>query len=123
MEDNCSELKAFIARIPSVKGNIASGQNAEGLWWVKFRVDIDNPLAWNVVQELGNIVNYLSVEERLPTKFFPVSPPSYLNGGPKDFLSWVIETDVQGFSSKDLCAWLEARMPRPVDDLAQWDLE
>src|SRR3974377_456156 len=123
MDDNCSELRAFMARVPSIKSGIGSGQNAEGLWWIKFQIDNDTPLAWNVVQELGNIVNYLSIEERLPTKFFPVSPPAYLNGGPRDFLSWVIEADDQGFLSKDLCAWLEARMPRPVDDLTQWGQE
>jgi hypothetical protein len=123
MEDDCSELKAFMARMPAIKSHIASGQNAEGLFWIKFQVDLENPLAWNVVQELGNIVNYLSVEERLPTKFFPVSPPSYLNGGPKDFLSWVIESYDKGFSSKHLLEWLEARMPSPVDDLSKWDQE
>ena len=112
-----------MARMPAIKSHIASGQNAEGLFWIKFQVDLENPLAWNVVQELGNIVNYLSVEERLPTKFFPVSPPSYLNGGPKDFLSWVIESYDKGFSSKHLLEWLEARMPSPVDDLSKWDQE
>ncbi|SPE35761.1 hypothetical protein SBA3_2300022 [Candidatus Sulfopaludibacter sp. SbA3] len=50
-------------------------------WWVKFAIDISHRLAWNVVQELGHVLNYLSVNERLPTVFKPVSPPPYANGG------------------------------------------
>jgi hypothetical protein len=123
MEDMFSELKAFMAKIPAIKEHIAGGQYDNGLWWIKFQVDIDHPLVWNVIQELGNIVNYLSINDRLPTKFYPVSPPSYLNGRPKDFLSWVIETLEKEFSPKLLSEWLEARMPSPVDDLSQWGQE
>jgi len=74
----------------------------------------------NVVQELGHVLNYLSVNERLPTVFMPVSPPSYLNGGPKEFLSWVIECKDRDFKPETCAQWLEGRMPRPVDDEEQW---
>jgi len=33
---------------------------------------------WHVVQELGHVLNDLSLEERLPTTFKPMSPPPYL---------------------------------------------
>ena len=109
-----------MAKVPAIKSGIGSGHYDDGLWWIKFQIDIDHQLAWNVIQELGNIANYLSMNDRLPTRFYPVSPPSYLNGGPRDFLSWIIEALDQEFSPKHLIEWLERRMPRPVNDLSQW---
>ena len=67
------------------------------------------------------MLNYLSVEERLPTVFMPVSPAPYLNGGPAEFLSWVIESKDPSFEPGTAAEWLESRMPHPVDDLAQWE--
>lgn len=122
MLQEIEQLREFLRRIPAVNPHIGSGDN-QGLWWLKFQIDIDHLLAWNVVQELGNIINYLSVEERLPTKFFPVSPPVYLNGGPKEYLSWVIECEDAQFTPRQLQEWLEARMPKPVDDLKRWVTE
>src|SRR4051812_37172150 len=86
----------FLSRIPAVEANdtpsrgFGAGSDEE-IWWVKFALDVDHPLAWHAVQELGHVLNYLSLEEKLPTRFMPVSPPPYMNGGPRDFLSWVIE--------------------------------
>ena len=100
MEIDFSELLHFMSRVPAMKGGVANGQYEDGLWWIKFSIDIEHPLAWNVVQELGNIVNYLSINDRLPTRFYPVSPPAYLNGGPKDFLSWIIESTQIEFPPK-----------------------
>jgi hypothetical protein len=82
---------AFIKRIPCVQGSVGSGVLGDDGWWVKFGIDISHPLAWRTVQELGHVLNYVSINERLPTVFMPVSPPPYMNGGPADFLSWVIE--------------------------------
>src|SRR5262245_7080260 len=90
------KLIDYLARVPSVETNatpsrgFGSGQD-DALWWVKFSLDLHHPLAWNAVQELGHVLNYVSVRERLPTTFKPVSPPPYLNGGSAEFLSWVIE--------------------------------
>ncbi|MBR0954458.1 hypothetical protein [Bradyrhizobium canariense] len=117
-------LVTFLQRVPGISGIIGKGRFDHGLWWVKFGIDIDHPLAWNVVQELGCVLNYLSVNEQLPTVFMPVSPAPYLNGGPRQFLSWVIESKSTDFSASDAARWLEGRLPRPVDDLSQWsDLE
>lgn len=116
-------LLAFLKKIPGISPNIDYGVFESGLWWIKFRIDIDHPLAWNVVQELGQILNYISITEPLPCVFKPVSPPVYLNGGPKDFLSWVIESTDISFTP-DLCLeWLEGRLPNPVDDLTTWKFE
>jgi hypothetical protein len=109
------------SRVPGIKAPVAFGQNDEGFWWMKFQIDLHHPLAWHVVQELGHVINYLSINELLPTIFYPVSPPPYLNGGPDNFLSWVIEIKDKDFSPKLLAEWLEGRLPRPVDDLAQWE--
>jgi len=117
------ELVTFLEKIPAIEKGIADGFHEKGFWWVKFQIDIENKYAWNVVQELGCIINYISLNERLPTVFYPVSPAPYLNGGPYDFLSWVIENKDAEFTSNDLKIWLEGRLPNPVDDLTQWNNE
>lgn len=114
------KLEDYLKRVPGITGSIGKGSGDEGNWWVKFEIDIDHALAWQVVQELGHVINYLSPNERLPAVFIPVSPPPYLNGGPRDFLSWVIESKSPDFRPGTLAKWLEGRLPRPVDDLSQW---
>ena len=117
-------LVNFLKRVPSIKnGLVAGGFFDNGLWWIKFKIDIHHPLAWRVVQELGHILNYVSIEERLPTVFMPVSPPVYLNGGPDEFLSWVIESTDVSFTPDQCKEWLEGRLPRPVEISESWVLE
>jgi hypothetical protein len=43
-----------------------------------------------------------------------------MNGGPKQFLSWIIETQDKDFKPETMKEWLEGRLPNPVDDLEQW---
>ena len=116
-------LEMFLRRVPAISGPIGKGSDEPGTWWVKFAIDIENELAWRLVQEFGYVLNYVSLDERLPTVFKPVSPPPYMNGGPHDFLSWVIECESSEFSPGDCAKWLEGRLPRPVDDLATWKNE
>lgn len=106
--------------MPGVQSSIGSGDFENGNWWIKFVIDINHPLAWNVVQELGHVLNYVSLDERLPTVFMPVSPPPYMNGGPEEFLSWVIESTDKDFTPEVCAKWLEGRLPRPVEDLSEW---
>lgn len=63
-------LKGYLTRVPAVDSAISFGYYDNGLWWAKFRIDINHPLAWQVVQEIGCVCNYLSIDERLPTIFF-----------------------------------------------------
>ena len=114
------QLEAYLLRIPGIVAPIGTGQFDNGNWWVKFGIDIHHQLAWNVVQELSYVLNSLSVNKRLPTIFMPVSPPPYMNGGPEDFLSWVIETKNVEFTPSWCVEWLENRLPRPVEDIEQW---
>ena len=126
-DDQFEKLLAYMERLPAIhlpagRKSIARGVFDDGNWWLKFSLDTTHPLAWRHVQELGFVLNYLSVDERLPTVFMPVSPPPYMNGG-VEFLSWVIESKDPSFSP-DLCAqWLEGRLPRPVEDLSQWETD
>ncbi|OON66028.1 hypothetical protein [Hymenobacter sp. CRA2] len=121
MNDNPFEaLHSFIAQIPAIENIAGTGIDEAGLWWLKFKIDIRHPLAWQVVQELGHVVNHLSINDRLPTVFYPVSPPPYMNGGPQEFLSWVIENKHKDFKPDDLKTWLEGRLPRPVSDELEW---
>ena len=116
-------LIEYLEKVPAIETPIGTGADENGLWWVKFQIDIEHKLAWNVVQELGCVINYLSLDERLPAVFYPVSPAPYLNGGPEEFLSWVIETKDKNFKPGTLMKWLEGRLPCPVDDLEQWNTE
>lgn len=120
---NFISLISFLKKVPSIGEHVAFGSEFKGMWWVKFQIDIEHKCAWYVVQELGSIVNYLSLEERLPTVFYPVSPAPYLNGGPDQYLSWVIENKDSDFTPNALLEWLKARMPNPVDDINEWVLE
>ncbi|HZI62685.1 MAG TPA: hypothetical protein VFD62_18390 [Pyrinomonadaceae bacterium] len=121
------QLLAFIEKFPAInlpagRKSIGRGSFDNGNWWVKFALDTNHALAWRHVQELGYVLNYVSVEERLPTVFMPVSPPPYLNGG-VEFLYWVIESTDPSFSPVECAEWLEGRLPLPIGDLAQWQIE
>jgi hypothetical protein len=121
------ELIAFFERLPAIdlpasRKSIGRGSFENGNWWFKFRLDTTHPLAWRHVQELGHVLNYVSVEERLPVVFMPVSPSPYMNGG-VEFLSWVIESKEPSFTPEKCAEWLESRLPRPVDDLEQWQVD
>ena len=121
-EDLFESLQSFLLQVPAISGTIATGID-EGLWWVKFKINTHHPLAWQVVQEIGHVVNYVSIDERLPTAFYPVSPPPYMNGGPDKFLSWLIENNDPDFTPDLMKTWLEGRLPQPVIDEAQWSTE
>lgn len=120
---NFNNLTGFLSKVPSVQPGISQGIYDDKNWWVKFSLDISDNLAWNVVQELGHIFNYLSSGERLPTTFYPVSAPPYMNGGPADFLYWIIESKDPAFTPDKAKEWLEGRLPNPVDDVDAWDAE
>jgi hypothetical protein len=118
-----AKLIDFLVRIPAIEINdtstrgIGSGESDAG-WWVKFQIDIDHDLAWHTVQEMGHVLNYLALNERLPTVFKPVSPPPYMNGGPEEYLSWVIEG--ADMPPGTVATWLEERLPKPVEEEAAW---
>ena len=125
---NIDALVDLLLQVPAIDQNgtpscgIGRGYSTDGDWWVKFGIRIDHPLAWRVVQELAVVINCTSLNERLPAVFKPVSPPPYLNGGPRHYLSWVIEGQRE-LQPKALCEFLIGRLPRPVDDLSQWQMD
>ena len=116
-------LLGYLRRVPGIMEPISTGREDDGNWWVKFSIDLAHPLAWNVVQEFSCILNYISLNERLPTVFMPVSPAPYLNGGPRDFLSWVIESKAPTFEPDTCMKWLDGRLPQPVEDASAWPTE
>jgi hypothetical protein len=120
-------LLAFLETVPAVslpagRKSIGRDMNADGTWWIKFSLDTSHPLAWRVVQECAHVLNLVSVDDRLPTAFKPVSPPPYLNGG-VEFLSWVIDSYDREFTPRLCAEWLESRLPQPVTDVAAWNLD
>ena len=116
-------LTTYLKRVPAVEARMGTGDRGRGLWWCKFAIDIEHPLAWHVVQELGHVLNYISLEERLPTEFKPVSPPPAGHGGPKEYLAWVIESSDPTFTPALCAEWLEGRLPRPVEELENWNTD
>lgn len=120
LKQGLPKLVSFLSKVPGVRV-LSSDLTADAFWWVKLDIDLDSPLAWSVVQELGFVLNYLSVSEQLPTVFKPVSPPPYLNGGPKQFLSWVIESTYNYIDPAWIAEALEGRLPRPVEDHGNWN--
>jgi len=119
------KLINFLSKIPAISTNdtpwrgFGTGEGDDG-WWIKFSIEISDPHAWHTLQELGYVLNDLSVTEILPTVFKPTSPPPYLNGGPADFLSWVIECSDNSFAPGTVADWLSGRLPSPVEDREQW---
>lgn len=118
--DQFSRLRTFIERVPGIEKPVHADRLEDGNWWVQFTIDITHPLAWNVVQEFAFALNGISVTERLPTTFRPVSPPPYLNGGPRYYLAWVIDSTASNFTPSQCAEWLEGRLPRPVEDASKW---
>ena len=122
-QSNFHQLINFLSRVPSIQKEISFGHYEDKNWWVKFSIDIKNEFAWNVVQEFGHVLNYISLNERLPVTFYPVSAPPYMNGGPEGFLYWIIEYKEPSFSQDTTKEWLEGRLPDPVDNLDEWNLK
>ena len=124
MTHDFEPLITYLNRMPAISLPNSTDYSGKGVfddgnWWIKFAIDTEHDLAWRHVQELGFVLNYLSIDERLPSAFMPVSPPPYMNGG-VEFLSWVIESKHKDFTPALCAEWLEGRLPRPVEDLEQW---
>jgi len=115
------KIKGLLTRIPCVN-SVATSNFGESFWWLKFSIDIKSAIAWTVVQELGHILNYLSVNDKLPTIFYPASPPPYMNGGPEDFLSWVIEPTIPFADTNIIFDHLHGRLPEDYDKEESWRL-
>lgn len=115
-----TSLINYLSKIPGIDKSIQTGEYEENMWFVQFKIDTEHALAWHVIQEIGSVVNYLSIEERLPAVFYPISPAPYLNGGPNEYLQWIIETKNAAFKPEVLMQWLEGRLPQPVEDEDAW---
>ena len=119
LEANIEKLVEYLAKIPGLS-ILSYKVTLDAYWWVKFNINIHHKFSWNVVQELGFVLNYISLNELMPTVFKPVSPPPYLNGGPDEFLSWVIESTDNYVDPGWVAKTLEGRLPRPVEDETEW---
>lgn len=120
VHEQLPQLVDFLNRIPAVKV-MSSKVTPDAFWWIKLEIDTTHRLAWHAVEHLGFVLNYISLNERLPTIFMPVAAPPYLNGGGPEFnLSWVIESKYNYIPPEDIRAELEGRLPSPVDDESEW---
>ena len=64
--------------------------------------------------------NYLSIEENLSIKFYPVSPPQFSTCGFEEFLSWIIDNCDCYYTPEILKDWLKGKLPDVNDDLEDW---
>lgn len=114
--NEAGELAALLRQETGVEEDPTTSER----WWVKLHLDIRSHMAWHVIQELGHVLNFISLAERLPTVFKPTSAPPYLNGGPDDYLGWVIESTAVDVDPAYVAEMLEGRLPQPPEDLRKW---
>jgi hypothetical protein len=113
-------LAKLIGTLPGVKGPVAHNASDQWFWWVKFTIDTRHALAWHVIQRLGYVFNYYSIEQHFDTKFMPVSPPPDLNGGPRQYLSWVVEATLGFYDPGPSMEALRRELPQNVKSKAEW---
>lgn len=116
-------LAEFLARIPAVEADEAptfgmSSGEADGRWWIRFQIDIDDDLAWETVEALAFAANAAGEA----TVLRPVIVESDTSEGPEDSLVWMLDAPL-GVSPDDVRSRLESLLPYPVDDLAAWGEE
>lgn len=111
-------LANLVRGLPGVEA-VGHSQAGSDFWWVKFSIDRRHPLAWHVVQRLGYVLNYYSLEHRFATVFMPVSPPPALNGGP-EFLSWVIEAKLGLLDPRPVVKALRGALPAARKSEKAW---
>ncbi|HEY7349420.1 MAG TPA: hypothetical protein VH599_13985 [Ktedonobacterales bacterium] len=119
LTEGLAQLRGLLQQIPGLTV-ISTSAPEEPYWWVKLCLDLQSRIVWHIIQELGFVLNNISVEERLPTVFMPLSPPPYLNGGPEEFLTWVIETSVPFSDAGAVAEILAERLPNPLGDEERW---
>jgi hypothetical protein len=54
-------IKTLLTKIPCVQF-VSTSDFGAPFWWLNFGIDINSKIAWTVAQELGHILNYLSVK-------------------------------------------------------------
>lgn len=115
-EADLAPMRDLLERVPGV-AYLGGGGSVDRGWWASFDIDIEHPLAWQVVQQLSHVLNFVAREEDLPTILTPLAPTTI--GGPKTSLSWAI--DVGPDYPPAACAkQLEALLPAPVEDESEW---
>ena len=112
-------LSDYLRRIPGLELSFVS-EPGEEPWRIGFSIVITHPLAWDVVQHLAWVLNNLSLQEKLPVRFMPMSAPPYLNGGPRHHLWWVLFSIAPAVDPAEIARVLEDSLPSPVEDVAAW---
>ncbi|MFN0063572.1 MAG: hypothetical protein ACKVPX_13780 [Myxococcaceae bacterium] len=112
-------LVRFVKQIPAVNV-LANGEHEDGRWWIRIGIDLNEQIAWSVVQQLAFVLNQQSAGEQLPTLFMPVSLAPAVHGGPAGQLNWVIESREARVDPEWIARVLDARLPRPVNERERW---
>lgn len=115
-EADFAPMQALLERIPGV-AYLGSGGSVPDGWWVSLDIDVEHPLAWQVVQQLSHVLNFLAREEDWPTILTPIAPTTI--GGPKTSLSWAIDVGPD-YPPAECARQLQAVLPDPVEDENEW---
>ncbi len=116
-ERDFGTLIAYLQRVPGIAGPISSGRLDDGNWWVKFRIA---PARLERRSGVG-VRAQLPLHQRTTADGLHAGVRGpYLNGGPRDYLSWVIESKDPKFKPGTCMKWLDERLPRPVEDTSAW---
>ncbi|MEM8706317.1 MAG: hypothetical protein AAGE98_07665 [Actinomycetota bacterium] len=108
-------LVDYVGRLPAVRGRVSTSADAISTtgWWVSFRLDVDDPLAWRSIQEVGHALNGV-VGDGVDVWFGPTSTGPW-QGGPRDFLDWVICSPDGATRPGTVAKRLADAIPEPFD--------
>jgi hypothetical protein len=119
VDDNRIVVGKLIATFPGVEW-VSSQQDESGFWWVKFHLDMNASASLIIIQALAYIFNGLSLNDPLPTVFFPSSSPPDMNGGPNQNLHWVIEPVGKDVSVSEIFTAIDSTLLIDVTSVEDW---
>ena len=114
LREGRQKLIALLSRIPCLSKFDSSGIDFR-YWWVGFDLDIQSPIAWRVIHQLGWYLNTQSSEMMLPTVFKPM--PGERCDEP---IRWQIASTAPRFDPADVASWLSGKLPQPISDEKAW---
>ena len=114
--DSLPAISRFEHPVPP---NYGMGRFEDGNWWIKFQIDIEDELAWDIVQLLAFVANGAALNDPFPTQFFPSAPPPENGGGPKELLAWVVESTDPKFTPDEFRDALSFYIPTEREDIIE----
>jgi hypothetical protein len=119
IKHNFNKLNTLLLSIPCVK-SVDCYDEMEDLWSCHIRMDLTHEIVWHLIQGIAFVINDTSITGKLPATFYPTSPPPYLNGGPYNYLHWIIRSESPEFIPDYCCEWFINRFPNNPEFNESW---